>query len=247
VIESDTCIEPIGDAPCVEEQDVRVKARPPANWGLTDQQLREAEEIGEIYSVLEITPDDRVWDPGITVVFILKQPAPSDLFTLTILQWFENIEDWDDAGEATAESRGDTEAIGEITHTSLFALVDAQAKPVPTTSVTEPPVVETVEVVMPVVAEFTAELPDDTAFFIDDGRIRGGCGITVQFVNQSNGAEEFFWDFGDGESSNDREPVHGYSAPSEGTTLLTVTLVAVGPGGTDEARRVDYIEHQCIR
>jgi hypothetical protein len=125
----------------------------------------------------------------------------------------------------------DTEAKGTITHTSLFALVDEQAAPPE-----------------PVVAAFTEDLLDGFSEFLE-GRISGGCTIEVQFVNQSTGAEEFFWDFGDGETSTERDPVHTYSAPSEGGgDFWTVALVAVGPEGTDETRKVDYIEHrQCVR
>lgn len=44
----------------------------------------------------------------------------------------------------------------------------------------------------------------------------------VPFVNNSTGAESYFWDFGDGSTSSAEEPVHSYTSPGS----YTITLVA---------------------
>lgn len=53
-------------------------------------------------------------------------------------------------------------------------------------------------------------------------------GLTATFVNQSSGATVFAWDFGDGGSSSDENPMHTYA--SAGT--YTVTLTASDAGGS---------------
>jgi Zn-dependent metalloprotease len=62
--------------------------------------------------------------------------------------------------------------------------------------------------------------------------------LTVSFTNQSTGVIlSYFWNFGDGYTSTEREPVHIYS--SGGTR--TVSLTTIGPGGTNEFSREGYI------
>lgn len=51
--------------------------------------------------------------------------------------------------------------------------------------------------------------------------------FNVQFVNRSVGAISYLWDFGDGKTSTEENPLHVYAAPG----LYTVTLSAVGPTG----------------
>ena len=53
----------------------------------------------------------------------------------------------------------------------------------------------------------------------------------VEFENESENANEYFWDFGDGNSSNDEEPTHIYTEPG----TYTVTLVASDTNGCYEA------------
>ncbi|WP_048065773.1 DUF3344 domain-containing protein [Methanosarcina acetivorans] len=56
--------------------------------------------------------------------------------------------------------------------------------------------------------------------------------FTVQFTDTTTGnVSTWSWDFGDGETSDEQNPVHTYV--TEGTH--TVTLTATGPGGTDTA------------
>jgi gliding motility-associated-like protein len=60
----------------------------------------------------------------------------------------------------------------------------------------------------------------------------GGCNpVEVQFVNQSQWATAYLWDFGDGYVSTKENPVHTYYDIGE----VTVRLQATGPGGTDYA------------
>lgn len=49
------------------------------------------------------------------------------------------------------------------------------------------------------------------------------CALQVQFWDSSQGAGSVFWDFGDGNTSTDRNPVHTYAAAG----TYTVTLVAI--------------------
>lgn len=43
----------------------------------------------------------------------------------------------------------------------------------------------------------------------------------VQFLNESSNATSFFWDFGDGNFSEDTEPIHAYDEPGEYEVSLT--------------------------
>ncbi len=55
--------------------------------------------------------------------------------------------------------------------------------------------------------------------------------FTINFQNQSTGANSYTWYFGDGDSSNVQNPVHTY----RDTGIYTVTLVAYGINGTCNA------------
>ncbi len=66
----------------------------------------------------------------------------------------------------------------------------------------------------------------------------GNAPLTVQFTDQSTGIiDSCAWDFGDGETSNQRNPSHAYGSPGTYSVTLTVT----GPGGTDTETKTDYI------
>ncbi|HRS58417.1 MAG TPA: PKD domain-containing protein [Bacteroidia bacterium] len=51
--------------------------------------------------------------------------------------------------------------------------------------------------------------------------------LTVSFVNQSVNAVKYIWDFGDGDSSTDKNPVHVYTTPG----VFTPSLTVIGAGG----------------
>ena len=60
----------------------------------------------------------------------------------------------------------------------------------------------------------------------------GSLPFTVHFTDTTTGnVTGWFWDFGDGETSEEQNPVHAYID----TGTRTVTLLATGPGGTTKA------------
>ena len=61
--------------------------------------------------------------------------------------------------------------------------------------------------------------------------------LTVAFTNLSLNASDFVWDFGDGNSSTNAHPTNVYSNAGS----FTVTLTAIGPGGSNVLTRPDYI------
>lgn len=56
-----------------------------------------------------------------------------------------------------------------------------------------------------------------------------GDGRTIEFTNESTNATSYLWDFGDGQTSTEVNPVHTYAEFKE----YTVTLTATGEGGTN--------------
>ncbi len=76
-----------------------------------------------------------------------------------------------------------------------------------------------------------------TAAFSGEPRT-GFAPLTVQFSDLSGGSVSgWSWDFGDGETSRDKNPVHTYSK----TGTYTVRLTASGADGTSEAVEDDFI------
>jgi len=67
--------------------------------------------------------------------------------------------------------------------------------------------------------------------------------LMVQFKNLSANATAWEWDFGDGSTSTVKNPGHEfqYTDCSPGTKKFTVTLKAMGSGGTDIKQQTDYI------
>ena len=55
----------------------------------------------------------------------------------------------------------------------------------------------------------------------------GGDGRTINFTNESTNATSYTWDFGDGQTSTEVNPVHTFAEYKE----YTITLTAKGPGG----------------
>jgi subtilisin family serine protease/PKD repeat protein len=55
-------------------------------------------------------------------------------------------------------------------------------------------------------------------------------GETISFLNKSSNANEFIWDFGDGNASMEVEPFHSYETPG----VYTVVLRAIGPEGCQD-------------
>jgi PKD repeat protein len=83
----------------------------------------------------------------------------------------------------------------------------------------------TVKYFGPPVAGFTAD------------RTNGVGPLTVLFTNLSASATDYAWIFGDGNLSTNVQPANTYTEPG----VYTVTLRAVGPGGTNALTRTNYI------
>ncbi len=75
------------------------------------------------------------------------------------------------------------------------------------------------------------------AFSVD--KTFGEVPLDVRFTDESVGAiRSRFWEFGDGGTSNERDPVHCYEQPGKYAVTLTVT----GPGGRSQAVRQALVE-----
>ena len=82
------------------------------------------------------------------------------------------------------------------------------------------------QAVAPPAAEFAADV------------LSGTVPLTVTFTSQSTGDITFYqWDFGDGATSPQQNPVHVYE--SSGT--FAVSLTVTGPGGSDTETKAGYI------
>ncbi|HBG87190.1 MAG TPA: hypothetical protein DDW62_06530, partial [Marinilabiliaceae bacterium] len=82
--------------------------------------------------------------------------------------------------------------------------------------------------------------PVPDAGFITD--VDAGCyPLRVLFTNYSVGGSVYMWDFGDGSTSGDRNPVHTYTEPG----TYNVKLVAPGPDGNDGVfnKTIEVFEH----
>jgi PKD repeat protein len=67
--------------------------------------------------------------------------------------------------------------------------------------------------------------------------LSGSAPLPVQFSDQSTGATSWNWDFGDGVSSSERNPIHIYASGGVFTVLLTVS----NSSGQNTRIRQDYI------
>ena len=83
-----------------------------------------------------------------------------------------------------------------------------------------------ITVFQPVAAEFASSPP------------RGFATLRVAFEDHSTGSiSSWTWNFGDGRTSSERDPVHSYRQAG----LYTVTLTASGPGGIDMEEKSAYV------
>jgi hypothetical protein len=91
----------------------------------------------------------------------------------------------------------------------------------------------------PAYYEFAAQCgvqPIDADFFANP--TSGPFPLNVQFTDSSIGViDSHLWDFGDGHTSPQANPVHQYTGPGTYTVSLTIT----GPGGQDTETKTDYI------
>jgi uncharacterized protein (TIGR02145 family) len=78
--------------------------------------------------------------------------------------------------------------------------------------------------------------PPEVFFSADQTRISPG--TPVQFTDHStNKPVEWLWDFGDGQTSSEQNPLHVYLSPGSYTIDLTVS----NPYGSGRVTRIDYI------
>ncbi len=69
--------------------------------------------------------------------------------------------------------------------------------------------------------------------------VKGMEPLTVKFTNLSGGdATDYAWDFGDGNTSTDKDPQHEYIGPG----MFSVSLTATGSGGSDTKAAADLID-----
>ena len=83
--------------------------------------------------------------------------------------------------------------------------------------------------------DITILAPVPVAGFNDSAK---GCEpLEVQFINESIYANQFTWNFGDGSTSNQRDPNYTYRSPG----TYNVSLIATGDGGQDVELKQSYI------
>jgi len=67
--------------------------------------------------------------------------------------------------------------------------------------------------------------------------------LTVNFTDQSsNEPTSWLWDFGDGTTSTEQNPIHPYTIPG----TYNVTLTAINAGGSGSTRKTDYITVKAV-
>lgn len=81
-----------------------------------------------------------------------------------------------------------------------------------------------------------AAAPPPVASFVA-APTNGAVPLTVNFTNQSTGATNYSWNFGDGHTSATTNAVNTYTNAGS----YSVTLTAIGPGGTNALTRTSYI------
>jgi PKD repeat protein len=85
-------------------------------------------------------------------------------------------------------------------------------------------------------AEFTAE--ERVSISGGMGSLDGTVEVDIQFIDQSAGEiTNWNWDFGDGSTSNEQNPVHHYSTVGAHTVTLTVS----GPDGSDVETETAFV------
>ena len=62
--------------------------------------------------------------------------------------------------------------------------------------------------------------------------------MEIKFFDESQGeVTSWKWDFGDGSTSTEKNPIHVYAKNGQYSVTLTVT----GPGGSDTATKTDFV------
>ncbi len=111
----------------------------------------------------------------------------------------------------------------------------ASFTPIPTHTATLAPTLTETPTLTPTLTN--TPVPQPTALF-DIQRLEADP-FTVQFLNRSSGViDTTFWDFGDGQTSFEANPLHTYASPG----AFTVTLTVNGPGGSNSIQAFVVIE-----
>ena len=72
----------------------------------------------------------------------------------------------------------------------------------------------------------------------DAENINGNTPLSVSFYNRSfQGVQTYFWDFGDGQTSTEKNPVHAYQNPG----TFSVTLTATGSAGSSTEKKINVV------
>ena len=87
-----------------------------------------------------------------------------------------------------------------------------------------------------VTLKYIFDVPSPIAAFEADVT-QGVVPLAVGFTNGSTGATAYLWDFGDGQGDTNAQPAHVYT----NSGVYSVTLSALGPGGTNTLTRTNYI------
>jgi PKD repeat protein len=126
-----------------------------------------------------------------------------------------------------------TETPGPVTQTPCAACTSTLVPPAITT-----PTIRITTTTVPIQstpATFAGE-PPITRFIANT--TSGKAPLTVAFTDRSTGSpDSWAWDFGDGSTSADRNPVHTYASPG----TYTVRLVASNGAGSNSETKVYYI------
>jgi len=70
----------------------------------------------------------------------------------------------------------------------------------------------------------------------------GASPLSVTFTDQTTGAPTgWLWDFGDGTTSTEQNPVHIFTASGSSTTTYTINLTATNMAGSNTISKTDYI------
>jgi hypothetical protein len=99
------------------------------NENLTQDQMDKLAQCcrGTIYATAVIMPSDRQWDPPLVVQLPIKPEATVDQYQISVVRWDPSAAggagDWvGPPPYAIAAKRGDTVAVANLDHTSVFAL-----------------------------------------------------------------------------------------------------------------------------
>ncbi len=175
--------------------------------------------VVDVYFAVEDSLFDRLYGD---IRYILNATDPERIWTLQVLSKSEDaLLAWDPAALpadiiftlSAAGSEYDMKKVAPVSLTkgTGYAPVTIRARYSPAVSP---------------VANFTADVTT------------GPAPLAVQFIDTSAGAPTgWFWDFGDGATSAEQNPVHTYTAPG----TYTVNLTATNAGGSSTATKSDYI------